>query len=111
MPMMPFIGVRISWLMFARNSVLDRLADSATSLAFCASNSARRRSATSACSNSLAWASSEVRSRMRIPSSSCAWVSRSDTRFWSSTSASVPIHSRIFPVLLRRGTARNSCQR
>ena len=29
MPMMPFIGVRISWLMFARNSLLARLAASA----------------------------------------------------------------------------------
>ncbi len=35
---MPFIGVRISWLMLARNSLLARLADSAASLAF--SNSA-----------------------------------------------------------------------
>ena len=26
MPMMPFIGVRISWLMLARNSLLARLA-------------------------------------------------------------------------------------
>ena len=29
-PMMPFIGVRISWLMFARNSLLTRLAFSAS---------------------------------------------------------------------------------
>ena len=28
-PMMPFIGVRISWLMLARNSLLMRLASSA----------------------------------------------------------------------------------
>ena len=33
MPMMPFIGVRISWLMLARNSLLSRLAASAASLA------------------------------------------------------------------------------
>ena len=33
MPMMPFIGVRISWLMLARNSLLARLAASAASLA------------------------------------------------------------------------------
>ena len=33
MPMMPFMGVRISWLMLARNSLLARLADSATSFA------------------------------------------------------------------------------
>ena len=31
MPMMPFIGVRISWLMLARNSLLARLAASAAS--------------------------------------------------------------------------------
>ena len=34
MPMMPFIGVRISWLMLARNSLLARLAASAASLAW-----------------------------------------------------------------------------
>ena len=33
MPMMPFIGVRISWLMFARNSLLAWLATSAAFLA------------------------------------------------------------------------------
>ena len=33
MPMMPFMGVRISWLMLARNSLLARLAASAASLA------------------------------------------------------------------------------
>ena len=33
MPMMPFIGVRISWLMLARNSLLARLAASAASWA------------------------------------------------------------------------------
>ena len=33
MPMIPFIGVRISWLMFARNSLFMRLALSAASLA------------------------------------------------------------------------------
>ena len=32
MPMMPFIGVRISWLMLARNSLLARLAVSAVLL-------------------------------------------------------------------------------
>ena len=31
--MMPFMGVRISWLMLARNSLLARLAASAASLA------------------------------------------------------------------------------
>ena len=33
MPMTPFIGVRISWLMLARNSLLARFAASAASLA------------------------------------------------------------------------------
>ena len=33
MPMMPFIGVRISWLMLARNSLFARLPSSARSLA------------------------------------------------------------------------------
>ena len=44
MPMMPFIGVRISWLMLARNSLLARLAASAASLARRSSSSARLRS-------------------------------------------------------------------
>ena len=34
MPMMPFMGVRISWLMLARNSLLARLAASAASAGF-----------------------------------------------------------------------------
>ena len=33
MPMTPFMGVRISWLMFARKALLALLADSASSLA------------------------------------------------------------------------------
>src|SRR5215471_11686784 len=43
--MMPFMGVRISWLMFARNSVLCRLTDSACNFARCNStiNSPRRK--------------------------------------------------------------------
>lgn len=39
MPRTPFIGVRISWLMFARNSLLATLAASAASLAFRSSSS------------------------------------------------------------------------
>ena len=39
-PIMPFIGVRISWLMFARNSLLARVAASAVSLASYSSSSA-----------------------------------------------------------------------
>ena len=38
------MGVRISWLMLARNSLLARLAASAASLASCSSCSARLRS-------------------------------------------------------------------
>ena len=37
MPITPFIGVRISWLILARNSLLARLAASAASLARCIS--------------------------------------------------------------------------
>ena len=37
MPKTPFMGVRISWLMLARNSLLARLAASAASFAFCIS--------------------------------------------------------------------------
>ena len=44
MPMMPFIGVRISWLMFARNSLFARFAASAASLAFASSSWPRLRS-------------------------------------------------------------------
>ena len=33
MPIIPFMGVRISWLMLARNSLLARLAVSAASVA------------------------------------------------------------------------------
>ena len=42
--MMPFIGVRISWLMLARNSLLARLAASAASLASSRAACARLRS-------------------------------------------------------------------
>jgi hypothetical protein len=35
MPMTPFIGVRISWLIMARNWLFARFADSAASLADC----------------------------------------------------------------------------
>ena len=44
MPRMPFIGVRISWLMLATNSLLARLAAMAASFARSSSDSARRRS-------------------------------------------------------------------
>src|SRR5262245_10372018 len=41
MPRMPFIGVRISWLMLARNSLLARLAASAACVARRSSSSAQ----------------------------------------------------------------------
>ena len=44
MPRIAFIGVRISWLMFARNSPLARLAASAASFAFDSSAAAAMRS-------------------------------------------------------------------
>ena len=47
MPMIPFIGVRISWLMLARNSLFARLAASAASRACCSSSAARFCSVTS----------------------------------------------------------------
>ena len=71
MPMMPFIGVRISWLMLARNSLFARLA-----------SIARSRAVTS--SSLLVWSSavraSTVRSRSSCCRSSC-W-----SRFWMSAS-------------------------
>ena len=47
MPMIAFIGVRISWLMLARKSDLVRLALSAAALACFSSTSTRLRSVTS----------------------------------------------------------------
>ena len=44
MPRMPFIGVRISWLMLARKSLLARLAASAASLAYASRRSVHFRS-------------------------------------------------------------------
>ena len=43
MPMIPFMGVRISWLMFARKSFLAWLAVSAASFALSSSSSVRLR--------------------------------------------------------------------
>ncbi len=55
MPSTPFIGVRISWLMLARNCDFDRLAASAISLA-------ARSSATAPSRSRFAWESWRVRS-------------------------------------------------
>ena len=47
MPMMPFIGVRISWLTFARNALFERLAASAASVARISASRDARASVTS----------------------------------------------------------------
>lgn len=53
MPMTPFMGVLISWLMLAKKALLARLASSAATLALCSSStclfslSRARRSASS----------------------------------------------------------------
>ena len=74
MPMMPFSGVRISWLMFARNSLFAWLASSATRVA-AASSAVRSRTLRSRSSVS---ARSSVLSRSRWTSacSSCWYESR-----------------------------------
>ena len=59
MPMMPFIGVRISWLMLARNSLFARLA-----------SIARSRAVTS--SSLLVWSSAVRASTVRSRSSCCS---------------------------------------
>ena len=91
MPMMPFIGVRISWLMLARNWLLARLALSAASFA-------RRSSAV------RVWTVSSRRSR---------WAASSRSRLASSpsmvlkASASSPISSPVVRVA-RRAKSRDS---
>ena len=85
MPMMAFIGVRISWLMLAKNRLLARLAASAASLA---------------CdNNSLAWASWAVRSRTRISSSSCDLRRASSACLRSVTSWISPLNIRRPPTV------------
>ena len=69
--MMPFIGVRISWLMLARNSLLARLAASAASLARLSSSWASRRCSSSArrvaeCSRSCCSDASAMASARRL---------------------------------------------
>ncbi|KAF5055014.1 hypothetical protein DSECCO2_382040 [anaerobic digester metagenome] len=59
MPRMAFMGVRISWLILARNSLLERVALSASSLAW-------RRSSACWRSSSLAFLRSEMSSMTRI---------------------------------------------
>ena len=64
MPMMPFIGVRISWLMLARNSLLARLAASAACSAAVARCS-EVRSASSASASDQRASNSRQRRRSR----------------------------------------------
>ena len=75
MPMTPFIGVRISWLIVARNSDLARSASwAATASSFARttdSSSARFASATEAYSEAL-----------RI--ATAAWATKLSSRSWSS---------------------------
>ena len=61
------MGVRISWLMLARNSLLARLAA-------CAASSAR-------CRTSISWRNSAVRSSTRS-ASLCSLRRSSRTRIW-----------------------------
>ena len=76
MPTMPFIGVRISWLIEARNSDLMRFADSAASRAFsrsllsAVSSSLRRCSASSALRRSIAWSRNTASACAMRPTSS-----------------------------------------
>ena len=63
MPMIAFIGVRISWLMLARNSLLARLADSA------AARASRSSRACSALSSAIAPKADSVRKISRSRSS------------------------------------------
>ena len=68
--MTPFIGVRISWLILARNSLLARLASSAASLAL---SSSLVRSSTRFWSVWLTSRSSRVRWRTRVSNSARSW--------------------------------------
>ena len=91
MPMTPFIGVRISWLMFARNSLLARLA-----------SIARSRAITS--SSLFAWSSAVRASTVASRSSCCIrscwsrrWMSDSIALNWpisSPISSSLPAAAR-----------------
>ena len=72
MPMMAFIGVRISWLMVARNVLLARVACSAASLATRTSASAARARALS-----RAWAHSARRRVAMLLKEVATWPSSS----------------------------------
>ena len=59
MPMTPFIGVRISWDMFARNSLFARLEASAASRARDCASSTCLRAVTSRATQNIVWCSSD----------------------------------------------------
>ena len=67
MPMTPFIGVRISWLMLARNSDLSRAAASASSRACASSPKSRARSSAAPARGATIAASSAISRVKRWP--------------------------------------------
>src|SRR6266851_3311892 len=69
-PMTAFIGVRISWLILARNSDFARFAASAACFALCRASSARSRISISLRSSSFAAIRLAVRSRILVSRSS-----------------------------------------
>ena len=75
MPMTPFIGVRISWLMLARNSDFNLDDSRATSRIWASSYSMRFRSVTSASNASLAFVRVTVRSLTFVSNSSLVRLS------------------------------------
>ena len=91
MPMMPFIGVRISWLMLARNSLLARLASSAISLAAVSSRVRSRtlwsRSSVNCCSSpfKLSRSASDCASSRYDSESRCCIRLTSSTKSATST--------------------------
>ena len=84
-PITPFMGVRSSWLMLARNSLLARFADSAATLAFSSSVRVRRSAAARRLNDSASTCSSPTACpalicsgnwRSRSPRCNCAASSR-----------------------------------
>jgi len=111
MPRMPFMGVRISWLMLARKADFAWLAVSAASLAAAMAASVSRRSATSRMSSSFMRLSVLVRARTMSSSRSVirsmSW--RASTR--SVTSSMMPAMREVTPVSPVTGKKRAWTQR
>ena len=80
MPMIPFMGVRISWLIFARKRDFAAFALSAASLAVTRTPSAASRRAISVRRSSFARVTSATRSRFRKRSSRASAMLRLATR-------------------------------